>query len=68
MPHIIVKLWPGRSEQEKKTLAEKITHAVMDTLHYGGRIGFGWFRRSSCGAVDGKSVRTRHPSQGSNHL
>src|SRR4051812_27368185 len=35
MPHIIVKLWPGRSEQEKKTLAEKITRAVMDTLHYG---------------------------------
>src|SRR3954447_9438116 len=35
MPHVIVKLWPGKSEQQKKTLADKITRAVMDTLHYG---------------------------------
>jgi 4-oxalocrotonate tautomerase len=30
-----VKLWPGKSDQQKKTLADKITRAVMDTLHYG---------------------------------
>lgn len=35
MPHVIVKLWPGKSEQQKKALADKITRAVMDTLHYG---------------------------------
>jgi hypothetical protein len=33
--HVIVKLWPGKSEQQKKKLAEEITCAVTDTLHYG---------------------------------
>jgi 4-oxalocrotonate tautomerase len=35
MPHVIVKLWPGKSEQQKEDLAERITSAVMDVLHYG---------------------------------
>jgi 4-oxalocrotonate tautomerase len=35
MPHVIVKLWPGKSERQKQDLADKITRAVMDTLHYG---------------------------------
>ena len=35
MPHVIVKLWPGKSEQQKQELAARITKAVMDTLHYG---------------------------------
>ena len=35
MPHIIVKLWPGKSEQQKIRLAEKIAQDVMETLHYG---------------------------------
>ena len=35
MPHVIVKLWPGKSEKRKKELADRITRAVMDTLHYG---------------------------------
>ncbi len=35
MPHVIVKLWPGKSEEQKKRLAEAITRNVMDTLHYG---------------------------------
>jgi len=35
MPHVIVKLWPGESEQQKKNLAAEITKAVMATLHYG---------------------------------
>jgi len=35
MPHVIVKLWPGKSEQQKARLAEAITKAVMDVLHYG---------------------------------
>ena len=25
MPHVIVKLWPGKSEQQKARLAEQIT-------------------------------------------
>jgi 4-oxalocrotonate tautomerase len=35
MPHVIVKLWPGKSEQQKRTLAQEITNAVMTTLNYG---------------------------------
>jgi 4-oxalocrotonate tautomerase len=35
MPHVIVKLWLGKSEQQKKRLAQEITHAVMTTLSYG---------------------------------
>ena len=35
MPHVIVKLWPGKSEQQKKRLADAITKDVMDVLHYG---------------------------------
>lgn len=35
MPHVIVKLWPGKSEQQKTRLAEAITKDVMTILHYG---------------------------------
>ena len=35
MPHVIVKLWPGKSDQQKTRLAEAITKNVMDILHYG---------------------------------
>jgi 4-oxalocrotonate tautomerase len=34
-PHVIVKLWPGKSEQQKARLAEAITKDVMEILHYG---------------------------------
>jgi 4-oxalocrotonate tautomerase len=35
MPHVIVKLWPGKSEQQKNRLAEAIIKNIMDILHYG---------------------------------
>src|SRR6266699_4886918 len=35
MPPVIVKLWLGKSEQQKTRLAEAITKNVMDILHYG---------------------------------
>ena len=35
MPHVIVKLWPGKSERQKALLAEKIAGDVMDVLNYG---------------------------------
>jgi 4-oxalocrotonate tautomerase len=35
MPHVIVKLWPGKSERQKKKLAEEITDSVMSVLNYG---------------------------------
>jgi 4-oxalocrotonate tautomerase len=34
MPHVIVKLWPGKSEDQKNQLAEAITKNIMDILHY----------------------------------
>jgi 4-oxalocrotonate tautomerase len=35
MPHVIVKLWPGKSEQQKTRLAEAVTKDVMNILNYG---------------------------------
>jgi len=35
MPHVIVKLWPGKSEQQKARLADKIARDVMEVLNYG---------------------------------
>jgi 4-oxalocrotonate tautomerase len=35
MPHVIVKLWPGKSEQQKTRLAEAIARDVMSFLDYG---------------------------------
>ena len=35
MPHVIVKLWPGKSEAQKQRLADRITEAVTEVLHYG---------------------------------
>ncbi len=35
MPHVIVKLWPGKSEEQKNRLAERITQDVMAVLDYG---------------------------------
>lgn len=33
MPHVIVKLYSGRSEQQKAKLAEELARAVMATLN-----------------------------------
>ena len=35
MPHVIVKLWPGKSEEQKARLAEAITKDVMSIFNYG---------------------------------
>ena len=35
MPHIVVKLWPGKSDQQKQELADQITESVMSVLNYG---------------------------------
>lgn len=34
MPHIIVKLWPGKTDAQKRELAEAITRDVMKVLDY----------------------------------
>jgi 4-oxalocrotonate tautomerase len=42
MPHVIVKLYSGRSEQQKAGIAEAITKAVMASTGSGeGAISFG---------------------------
>lgn len=35
MPHVIVKLWPGKTEQQKKRLADAVAQDVMSVLNYG---------------------------------
>jgi 4-oxalocrotonate tautomerase len=35
MPHVIVKLWPDKSEKQKQRPADAITKDVMEILHYG---------------------------------
>jgi len=35
MPHVIVKLWPGKSEDQKRRLADAISKDVMNILNYG---------------------------------
>lgn len=35
MPHVIVKLWPGKSEAQKQRLADAITSDVTRILNYG---------------------------------
>ena len=35
MPHVIVKLRPGKSEQQKTRLAKEIVKDVMSVLNYG---------------------------------
>jgi 4-oxalocrotonate tautomerase len=35
MPHVIVKLWPGKSADQKQHLTETITRGVMETLGSG---------------------------------
>lgn len=33
MPHVVVKLWPGRSEEQKTKLTEAIVKDVMSHLN-----------------------------------
>ena len=35
MPHVIVKLWPGQSDEQKRRLAQEIAKDVMNVLNYG---------------------------------
>lgn len=35
MPHVIVKLWPGKSDEQKSRLADSITRGVTSILSYG---------------------------------
>jgi 4-oxalocrotonate tautomerase len=34
MPHVVVKLWPGKSERQRIRLGEEIVQDVMNVLNY----------------------------------
>jgi 4-oxalocrotonate tautomerase len=29
MPHVIIKMWPGRTQEQKEEMAEEITNTIM---------------------------------------
>lgn len=35
MPHVTVKLWPGKTDAQKQQLADEITRSVTSILGYG---------------------------------
>jgi 4-oxalocrotonate tautomerase len=35
MPHVIVKLWPGKSDDQKQRLSDAIVRDVTSILNYG---------------------------------
>jgi 4-oxalocrotonate tautomerase len=35
VPHVIVKLWPGKSDAQKLALTDAIVRGVISTLDYG---------------------------------
>ncbi len=35
MPHVVVKLWPGKSARQKIRLADEIVKDIMAVLSYG---------------------------------
>ena len=63
MPHVIVKLWPGKSEQQKKRLADKITKDVMDAFHYGEESVSVAFEEVRSQDWKQKVYKTRYPGQ-----
>jgi 4-oxalocrotonate tautomerase len=63
MPHVIVKLWPGKSEQQKARLADKITKDIADVFNYGEEsvsVGFEEVRSQDWKE---KVYKTGHPRQ-----
>ena len=57
MPHVIVKLWPGKSEQQKNRLAEAIAKDIME------RVSFGSDGRSQISGLGREGVQTRDQGQ-----
>lgn len=37
MPHIVVKLWPGKTQEQKAQLSEALADALMRVLNYSDR-------------------------------
>lgn len=53
MPHVIVKLWPGRNDEIKSNLAKRIAHTVAEELKVDmgdklvGKMNIAMWRRNS---------------------
>ena len=63
MPHVIVKLWPGKFKQPKTRLAEAITKDVMDILHYGNESVSVAIEEVKISRLGTEGVQTRHSKQ-----
>jgi phenylpyruvate tautomerase PptA (4-oxalocrotonate tautomerase family) len=62
MPHVIVEVWPDKSEQQKRRLAQAITRDVIDVLNYGEEsvsVAFEEIEAADCG----EGLSTRHRAQ-----
>jgi 4-oxalocrotonate tautomerase len=65
MPHVTVKLWPGKSERQKARLSVAIVKDVMNVLNYGEEsvsvaISFARARGSSARICDLVTQIARH--------
>jgi len=60
MPHVIFKLWPGKSEQQKQKLAEGVTNAALTSLGYGEESVSVSLEEIAPGDLDGESLQDRH--------
>ncbi len=56
MPHVIVKLWPGKSEQQKTRLAEKNHQRRNGRLELRRRSHLRGFRGDSSKGLGGESL------------
>jgi len=63
MPHVIVKLWPGKSDQQKARLAEKIAKDVMDVLNYGEESVSVGFEEIQIAGLEREGLQTGYPGQ-----
>ena len=61
MPHVIVKLYSGRSEKQKAGIAEAITKAVMASTGNGEDSDLGQHRGCRAERLDGEGLQAGHP-------
>lgn len=73
MSHVIVKLWPGKSRDQKTRLADKIVKDVMDVLNYGEESVLVGFEKVQSNIQDKKDHIYKQPgyemgSAATNHM
>ena len=63
MPHVIVKLWPGKSERQKARLSEAIVKDVVSVLNYGEESVSVAIEEVKTRGLGREGLQTRHPEQ-----